>query len=956
MNSPAFAVAFRPTFKMSLLPLLTWAVLLLFLPLPPELSPRLALGMVGEGALSPWRWPFAVLVAGVVGVSLWRRRPSLDALLVGARALSLFAAFAVVRDGTLMAFWGAGWWLAFFGVLGLSASDRLFLIQLCLWVFGAQIVATLGAYFLHYNSFMTPRFGARAGGMMGSPNEIYPWSLIWCGVFYGAARGATNPRVQTALWAGALGSVAVLMLTFSRAGWIGLALVAPFLAGAVLKTPAKWHHAGVWIVALALLFGAATIRTHGEILSPDNDGSTYGRVRIWKTSWTLFREKPLWGHGVGRIARRTDLDVDFVEPKNLYAQFALERGVVGLALFGIFAGGLWVRARRVSKCDSHDAGALIAARALTLALPALLVAGLFDTPIFGHFERILPTLSFLLLAGLVAGVPLPRLALQVAEEAVKIKHTPAKIAATLQQLHTEMAVIGVAYFVIGSCARKAYLGEVGPIADVDIVTFERRKRHQVREVLARVSRESGVEVDDSLSRYFEVRGGAYFLVHGRLRVPVQSCVFETRWVQWQNVFLPTFAPQTLLHFFNCLVATPLRPKDKPAIFQFARFVRNRREFGHDLLVPFHIFVARRRYLPLRALQLWWRGQLKRLSPRAHRWVLRFYQMWPSRAARGIYNFFVPLVSLRPPKTRPHRGRKRPVAFTLVEILVVLGVVALLAALLLPVLSQARERGRRTVCTSMLADFGRAFHLYAQDYDGRFPNPGGRGMQGNATVRAVEAGDNGAAWYSPGQVTDGRIVDRGALLPYIERVKKNQNNDWACPDAMEAQPLTGKPTTAMGQSYTMNDYLREGHPGEAKIAEEDAPAQFNPAYHTGASLSQVGTGDGHSAAEVILLFEAVQRNSGSVNRDGSPYWGRDWLSRYGAGDLPQGAPEEYHQGLSNFLFCDGHVKALIPTRTWTSQTQSAVVELNPAYAKARGGRTGQGIVDLWNSRLPMVHYP
>lgn len=53
-------------------------------------------------------------------------------------------------------------------------------------------------------------------------------------------------------------------------------------------------------------------------------------------------------------------------------------------------------------------------------------------------------------------------------------------------------------------------------------------------------------------------------------------------------------------------------------------------------------------------------------------------------------------------------------FTLVEILVVIGIVGLLAALLLPVLLSAREKGRRTACTSNMHQLGMALLLYTQD--------------------------------------------------------------------------------------------------------------------------------------------------------------------------------------------------------------------------------------------------
>jgi prepilin-type N-terminal cleavage/methylation domain-containing protein len=59
-------------------------------------------------------------------------------------------------------------------------------------------------------------------------------------------------------------------------------------------------------------------------------------------------------------------------------------------------------------------------------------------------------------------------------------------------------------------------------------------------------------------------------------------------------------------------------------------------------------------------------------------------------------------------------------FTLVELLVVIGIVALLIAILLPALSSAREHANRLKCATNLRSVGQAMHLYAQQNHGQYP--------------------------------------------------------------------------------------------------------------------------------------------------------------------------------------------------------------------------------------------
>ena len=60
------------------------------------------------------------------------------------------------------------------------------------------------------------------------------------------------------------------------------------------------------------------------------------------------------------------------------------------------------------------------------------------------------------------------------------------------------------------------------------------------------------------------------------------------------------------------------------------------------------------------------------------------------------------------------------AFTLIELLVVIAIISLIAAMLLPVYANSKEKARATTCTSNLSQIGKALQMYMQDNDERYP--------------------------------------------------------------------------------------------------------------------------------------------------------------------------------------------------------------------------------------------
>lgn len=137
------------------------------------------------------------------------------------------------------------------------------------------------------------------------------------------------------------------------------------------------------------------------------------------------------------------------------------------------------------------------------------------------------------------------------------------------------------------------------------------------------------------------------------------------------------------------------------------------------------------------------------------------------------------------------------AFTLVEILIVLGIITVLAAIALPAFNSVRRRSYQTTCSSNLKQLGLAVNLYTQDYDGLFP----RG--GDPTDLNTDA------WHGAANGVYEWQVDQMPPLTYVLRPYIKSSQIWRCPaDAgfdigdISGQPLDARPSSfeKFGMSY------------------------------------------------------------------------------------------------------------------------------------------------------------
>ena len=154
---------------------------------------------------------------------------------------------------------------------------------------------------------------------------------------------------------------------------------------------------------------------------------------------------------------------------------------------------------------------------------------------------------------------------------------------------------------------------------------------------------------------------------------------------------------------------------------------------------------------------------------------------------------------------PNQLRRRE-GFTLVELLVVIAIIAILAGLLLPGLSRARERAQAAVCQNNLRQLQLAFQLYAGD-NGDQLSPAETSISSLDATRWVDGLMSPFVMTRRGDLTNWQMLltpGPGHLGPYLKSAPV-----FHCPGDRSGTNLTRSRGPLRVRSYSMNPYMVHG---------------------------------------------------------------------------------------------------------------------------------------------------
>ena len=271
------------------------------------------------------------------------------------------------------------------------------------------------------------------------------------------------------------------------------------------------------------------------------------------------------------------------------------------------------------------------------------------------------------------------------------------------------------------------------------------------------------------------------------------------------------------------------------------------------------------------------------------------------------------------------------AFTLVELLVVIGIIALLISILLPALSQAREQARAVKCSNNMRQIYLYTMMYVQDNKGFLPVPPSV-LDGPASSITYPL-----AFYMLNGATSGTgfgdyDYSQGTLMEYFPTSVDARQQIFTCPSDQNGAGTVALSTTTSvvirNFSYSFNGMLNWSFTGTGGSTTPNYFGVHSSANKDGFGrpFKAVNMSRIMNAANKLFIIEEQSPNdalfqyatgSGGTNFTFTSYSTADLPGcRHGNGRLPPNAPPyvagvDSNLGYANYIFADGHGETQTP---------------------------------------------